>query len=236
MRDFMNELEFKGRREMDEEAEDGGGGGLVAGGLSMLYGNAGGVSIMTCHASKGLEFSAVYVASMNDEIFPWPAPRIRRNMAVIPFQRLQGSVIPQNAMRGDHQLEFYREESRVAHVALTRARSKLHLSFVRHMLKDTWNGQARLTKMSESVFLRMILDNELTWRRDTFQVEQAISMDYYARSRTEMVLLRNGDRIHQGSSLHILGVDFRNRDLMNGFLGEEAEEEEEEDILADELF
>tara|TARA_R100001244_G_scaffold25113_4_gene25556 strand:+ start:14953 stop:17850 length:2898 start_codon:yes stop_codon:yes gene_type:complete len=59
------------------------------------------VSLMTCHAAKGLEFDVVFIPGMEEEVFPH-----KRSLA-------DGSI---------------EEERRVAYVAITRAKDFLHLS------------------------------------------------------------------------------------------------------------
>ena len=62
----------------------------------------GAVTLMTLHAAKGLEFDAVFLAGMEENIFP-----ISR------------------ALMDEDQLE---EERRLCYVGITRARKKLYLS------------------------------------------------------------------------------------------------------------
>ena len=68
------------------------------------------VSLMTIHASKGLEFPAVFVCGLEDELLP------HKNSLEIP-----------------HGIE---EERRLFYVALTRAKEKLHLSYARERFSN----------------------------------------------------------------------------------------------------
>lgn len=89
--------------------------------LDSLGGSQSALTMMTVHAAKGLEFPVVFVAGMEETLFP---------------HGQQNSVDP------DH-LE---EERRLAYVAITRARKKLYLTCaqVRHMFGQvTHNPQSR---------------------------------------------------------------------------------------------
>jgi DNA helicase-2/ATP-dependent DNA helicase PcrA len=63
------------------------------------------ITLMTVHAAKGLEFPAVFVAGLEEEMFP----RLRRD--------------------GADEHEELEEERRLAYVAFTRARERLFLSY-----------------------------------------------------------------------------------------------------------
>ncbi|MES2059501.1 MAG: UvrD-helicase domain-containing protein [Patescibacteria group bacterium] len=69
-------------------------------------GKAGGVKLMTVHASKGLEFAHVFVSGLEQDLFPH-----------------------EKMGEGDSTLEEKEEERRLFYVALTRAKEKLHLSY-----------------------------------------------------------------------------------------------------------
>lgn len=71
--------------------------------MKKSYGNTEGVTLMTYHASKGLEFEKVYLPDCNE--------------GIIPHKK---SVLPE-------QIE---EERRLFYVAMTRAREELHIMFV----------------------------------------------------------------------------------------------------------
>lgn len=68
--------------------------------------NRSGVSILTVHGSKGLEFDNVFIPSVNYGMFP--------------SQDLQDDL-------GDYELELYYEERRLMYVGLTRARKNLYI-------------------------------------------------------------------------------------------------------------
>lgn len=63
-----------------------------------------GVTLMTMHSAKGLEFKVVFIIGMEESIFPH-------------FRSLQSGE--------EHEME---EERRIAYVAITRAEEELHLS------------------------------------------------------------------------------------------------------------
>lgn len=67
------------------------------------------VSMMTVHAAKGLEFDSVFITGMEDEIFPFKSPDPRRN-------------------------EDMEEERRLAYVAVTRARERLHITHAKRRM------------------------------------------------------------------------------------------------------
>lgn len=76
------------------------------------------VKIMTIHASKGLEFSCVFVVNMVDQRFP---SRERREQIEIP-EKLVKEILPE----GDAHLM---EERRLFYVAATRAKKFLYLTW-----------------------------------------------------------------------------------------------------------
>ena len=72
--------------------------------LDSLAGQSSAVTMMTVHAAKGLEFPVVFVAGMEDGIFP-------------------------HVKFGESNPENLEEERRLAYVAITRARKKLYLTY-----------------------------------------------------------------------------------------------------------
>ena len=72
--------------------------------LDSLSGQSSAVTMMTVHAAKGLEFPVVFVAGMEESIFPHTTP-------------------------GDADAAKLEEERRLAYVAITRARKKLYLTY-----------------------------------------------------------------------------------------------------------
>ena len=81
--------------------------------LDTLLGESSAVTMMTVHAAKGLEFPVVFVAGMEDGIFPHTG-----------FEKSDSNI---------------EEERRLAYVAITRARKKLFLTYarVRHVFGNT---------------------------------------------------------------------------------------------------
>ena len=65
--------------------------------------NTNAVTLMTAHASKGLEYSTVFIVGLNEELFPLPCDNI----------------------------EELEEERRLCYVAMTRAMDRLYLSSTR---------------------------------------------------------------------------------------------------------
>ena len=71
--------------------------------LDGLAGSSSAITMMTIHSAKGLEFPVVFVAGMEEGLFP------------------------HRAHEGEH--ESYEEERRLAYVAITRAERKLYLTY-----------------------------------------------------------------------------------------------------------
>ncbi len=80
--------------------------------LDALSGQTSAVTLMTVHAAKGLEFPAVFVAGLEEGLFPHRGP-----------QAEQSDV---------------EEERRLAYVAITRARTRLYLSYAEK--RRTWGS------------------------------------------------------------------------------------------------
>jgi DNA helicase-2/ATP-dependent DNA helicase PcrA len=80
------------------------------------------VSVMTLHAAKGLEFDAVFITGMEEEIFP--------------HRRATGSTATEEDMA---------EERRLCYVGFTRARRRLHLSLAQ---QRTLFGELRMNPPS----------------------------------------------------------------------------------------
>ncbi|KAA3643916.1 MAG: hypothetical protein DWQ07_17520 [Chloroflexi bacterium] len=83
--------------------------------------NNAGVTISTVHAAKGLEWPVVFIASFNDKIMPHAS-----------------------AMKSQRQMS---EEERIAHVAFSRARDLLFISYVNHM-RDANTGEYQQMQVS----------------------------------------------------------------------------------------
>ena len=101
-------------------------------GVDDLEEDQGRVSLMTVHAAKGLEFPAVFLTGMEENVFP--------------HQRSLGDA---------RQLE---EERRLAYVAMTRARQRLVLTYASYRLvfgQQQLNGPTRFLKEIPPELLRM---------------------------------------------------------------------------------
>ena len=83
------------------------------------------VSLMTVHASKGLEFEHVFIAGMEQDLFP--------------FKHMD----EENANLAEEE-----EERRLFYVALTRAKKKVHLSY--SIIRSIY-GVQRVNKPSEFI-------------------------------------------------------------------------------------
>ncbi len=101
------------------------------------------VRLMTVHGSKGLEFEAVHVPTMNVQSFPVSGPPPR---CPVPDGMIDGAETSKSAI--EIKAEQDREEQSLFFVALSRARKHIRLSFVRRQR----NGKAR----SESPFLQHV--------------------------------------------------------------------------------
>jgi len=83
------------------------------------------VKLMTVHAAKGLEFDHVFIAGLEQDLFP--------------FKHMDESDVPEDELE---------EERRLFYVALTRARTKVHLSY---SLIRTVYGVERVNTPSEFI-------------------------------------------------------------------------------------
>ncbi|MCX7610295.1 MAG: ATP-dependent helicase [Ignavibacterium sp.] len=92
--------------------------------------NRNGVKLMTVHSSKGLEFEVVFVCGLNEEVFP------HKNSFSDP--------------------KLIEEERRLMYVALTRAKSILILTSLKHLI-NRYNGLE--IKAKPSRFIQEIPDN-----------------------------------------------------------------------------
>lgn len=100
------------------------------------------VQIMTIHASKGLEFKAVFVPALVHNKFP----SINRREAIV----LADELVKEIDLSEDFHTE---EERRLFYVAITRAKEKLYLSYA-----ENYNSGAR--KWKRSNFLSEIIESE----------------------------------------------------------------------------
>lgn len=99
------------------------------------------VQLMTVHASKGLEFKAVFVTGLEEGLFP------HENSIGSSVLGSDGSAV-----------EGVEEERRLMYVAMTRARERLYLSFAQQRML---NGQTRYCLRSR--FLDELPDASVRW-------------------------------------------------------------------------
>ena len=95
----------------------------------------GGISLMTVHAAKGLEFDAVFVVGMEQGLFP----SLRNDEARDP-----------------------EEERRLFYVALTRARKRLFLSYAYERTKYGTRERALPSEFLSDIDARLLADSEST--------------------------------------------------------------------------
>ena len=85
-------------------------------GDSVIYDTrADAVMLMTMHAAKGLEFKAVFLVGLEEDLLP---------------------IAPRGLLAADRQLEHIEEERRLFYVAMTRAGEMLHLSYAEQRTID----------------------------------------------------------------------------------------------------
>ncbi|MEK7521854.1 MAG: PD-(D/E)XK nuclease family protein, partial [Patescibacteria group bacterium] len=125
------------------------------------------VNILTIHASKGLEFPAVFVVNLVDQRFP---TRERREQIPIPEELIK-EVLPQ----GNY---HFQEERRLAYVAFTRAKDKLFLTAA-----DYYGEGKREKKLSP--FIVEALGEEVL-KREVLKGEQLSILDF-AHTPTTLV-------------------------------------------------
>ena len=87
------------------------------------------VSLMTLHAAKGLEFPVVFMAGMEDGLFPG-------YMAV--------------SMAGEDETEM-EEERRLCYVGITRAKKKLYMTFARERLVRGERHTSRISRFVDEI-------------------------------------------------------------------------------------
>jgi DNA helicase-2/ATP-dependent DNA helicase PcrA len=113
------------------------------------------IAMMTVHAAKGLEFEAVFVTGLEDELFPFQSPDPKRN-------------------------EDIEEERRLMYVAVTRARERLYLT---HAGRRMIFGQSRygvpsrflrdLPPAALSAMATPSATAALAWRRGSRETEMS---------------------------------------------------------------
>lgn len=92
------------------------------------------VSLMTLHAAKGLEFPVVFMAGMEDGLFPG-------YMAV--------------SMAGEDETEM-EEERRLCYVGITRAGKKLYMTFARERLVRGERHTSRISRFVDEIDSRLV--------------------------------------------------------------------------------
>ncbi|MFM8234172.1 MAG: ATP-dependent helicase [Holophagaceae bacterium] len=132
------------------------------------------LSLMTIHCAKGLEFSAVFLTGMEEDVFP-----------------------NRNAKEDENGLE---EERRLFYVAITRAQMKLYLTGARHrrvMGMNTLGLPSRfLRELPEDV-----LDQPIRWGLELYQSGEADPSNHLEEwSETEWASPRRGGSPRASSS------------------------------------
>ncbi|WP_457641169.1 ATP-dependent helicase [Persephonella sp.] len=115
------------------------------------------VKIMTVHASKGLEFPVVFIAGLEDGVFP--------------------------SGRSFEDIEQMEEERRLFYVAVTRAKEKLFMTFSK--LRAGYGNQLNETKPSR--FIQDIKDHVKTFTagKKTAKVPEKSASAYNSSSKTQ---------------------------------------------------
>ncbi|MDR2895110.1 MAG: ATP-dependent helicase [Propionibacteriaceae bacterium] len=157
-----------------------------AGGLEMApVVSTDSVQVMTVHAAKGLEWDWVVLPALNEGAFPSTSLRDNplKNPDELPTAvRSDATAVPQVASWDDAGLKDYADrlkialvdsETRLAYVAVTRARRQLILTHFRHRL-----GQVRLNEPSRYLMaIAAALGQEVSGQRDTEASAAAIEAE-----------------------------------------------------------
>jgi superfamily I DNA/RNA helicase len=97
------------------------------------------VRILTCHAAKGMEFPVVFIARLNEKVFPVGFSSWNSSKTGNAAEEEQGDEFPADFTRDDddvqelmenHRNSLIEEERRILYVAMTRAQQRLYLSFL----------------------------------------------------------------------------------------------------------
>ena len=102
----------------------------------------GAVRLLTVHASKGLEFEAVFVSGLVDERFPIRPRGVR---FVDPGLLSEGSPTPRSQLDRSHLFE----ERRLFYVALTRAKTYLFLTGIEERSEDGLKASTFLRELED---------------------------------------------------------------------------------------
>ncbi|VVE12931.1 DNA helicase [Pandoraea morbifera] len=133
------------------------------------------VQLMTVHAAKGLEFTAVFVTGLEEGLFP------HENSAL--------------------ELDGLEEERRLMYVAITRAKERLYLSFTQSRMlhgQTRYNIRSRFFDEIPEEVLKFLTPRaqpggrlpqaEPAWGRDWFARPSAPKQDEWAATRSEKAL------------------------------------------------
>ena len=105
------------------------------------------ITLMTLHSAKGLEYDAVFIAGMEENVFP-----------------------SYRAINEDNRLE---EERRLAYVGITRARKRLYLSLARQRTIFNQVNYNRMSRFVEEIPKRLV-DDVMAQSRQHFAAEDPI--------------------------------------------------------------
>lgn len=149
------------------------------------------VTLMTIHASKGLEFNNVFLVGWNDDLFP-------------TSRAIQQSVEDPEAME---------EERRLAYVAITRAKKRLFISWMQEMM--LW-GSSRNLRPSRFIYELdgQVCENRLKTSKQKSREEV---LDHYmktvvipecGRDSIKPTLPKEGDKVkdHEGHVFNVFGI------------------------------
>ncbi|MYE07783.1 MAG: AAA family ATPase, partial [Oligoflexia bacterium] len=116
-----------------------------------------GITLMTLHISKGLEFDTVFITGMEEGLFPLSSPL------------------------GDNHLE---EERRLAYVGMTRAKKNLYLSYAIKRNKFGKKQYNQASRFLEEIPNKFICVNSLTKKSNFFLKKHKKYYDYNSVSGT----------------------------------------------------
>ncbi len=124
---------------------------------------SGAVSLMTVHTAKGLEFPVVIIIGVADTIFPH--------------------------FRSFDTQEQIEEERRLLHVAITRAKEEVYITYPEFMY-------IRQRPLEESPFLRELPDEAVVWIGRGYGVEEEDEEAGESSTSTEVHAFRSGDIVY----------------------------------------
>lgn len=174
------------------------------------------VSLMTVHSSKGLEFDHVYIAGVEEGVFPHARALAedeeRGNGRSLEegARMVYVNGLPQDEYQGGFDGPGTQEERRLMYVAITRARKTLTIS---HAMERLNNGEAREAEASR--FLMELPDDRLTRiddRQEPYQPRAEAAVG--AKSAADASGSPSGDHAGNevgGRSLAIIGTAGRDK-------------------------